>query len=91
MAAGDEIFPGGLAGARPRNNVIKGELDGWGRAETILAGVAIPHEDVFSGECASLVRNPAVFEQPDLRFTMDGVVACGSDLKIVSNERSLFT
>src|ERR1039458_9218740 len=47
VAAGDEIFPGGVAAARARDNVVEGELAGGEGFAAGLAGGAVWQQDVF--------------------------------------------
>src|SRR5579863_4208476 len=65
VAAGDEIFPCGVAAARTRNHVIERELAGRVGFAAVLAGVAVTEQDVFAREGAGLVRNAAVFKKTD--------------------------
>jgi len=62
VAAGDEIFPGGVAATRTWNDVVEGEFAGRQDDGAVLAGVAVAQEDVFAGEGARLVRDAAVFK-----------------------------
>src|SRR5258708_22986219 len=63
MAAGHQIFPSGFAGARARDHVIESEFAGGHGPVTILAGVAVAHQDIFAPKSARLCRNPAVLAQ----------------------------
>src|SRR5713101_7417145 len=65
MAAGHQIFPSGFAGARARDHVIESEFAGGHGPVTILAGIAVAHQDIFARKSARLVRNAAVLEQAD--------------------------
>src|SRR5260370_24765869 len=65
MAAGHKILPSGFAGARARDHVIESEFAGGHGPVTILAGVAVAHQDIFARKSARLVRNAAVLEQAD--------------------------
>jgi hypothetical protein len=65
MAARNKVLPSRFAGPRSRNNVIERHLAGWQRAMAILAGIAIPHQYIFSRKCACLMGNAPVFQQPD--------------------------
>ncbi len=63
MAAGDEVFPSGLARSGAWDDVVEGHFAGWKAFVAILAGVTVAHQNVFAREGASLMRNTAVFQQ----------------------------
>src|SRR5690242_19724807 len=65
MAARNKVLPSGFAGPRSRNDMVQGHLSGWQRAMAILAGIAIAHQYIFPRECARLMGNAPVFQQPD--------------------------
>src|SRR5271156_790896 len=65
MAAGHQILPGSLTGARPRHDMVERKLGRRQWAMAILAGITIPHQDVLAGKSTGLVRDAAIFEQPD--------------------------
>ena len=65
VAAGDEVFPSGFAGAGARDDVIEGHFAGGQGFVAVLADVAIAHEDVLARESAGLVGDAAVFKQAD--------------------------
>ena len=67
MAAGDEIFPRGCASARARDHVVQRQFARRKNSQAILAGIAVANKNVLSRECAALVRDAAVLEQPDHR------------------------
>jgi len=47
VAASHEIFPGRRASAGTGHDVIKSEFTGWQKLAAILAGVAIPQQNVL--------------------------------------------
>ncbi len=67
MAAGHQVLPGGFARARARHYMVQRQLRRRQRPQTILARVAVAHQNVLAREGARLVRDAAVFEQPDHR------------------------
>ena len=65
MAAGDQVFPGRFAGARPRDHMIQSQLAGRQCAMAVLAGVSVAHQNVLARERPGLARNSLVFQEPD--------------------------
>src|SRR5262245_9409842 len=54
IAAGHQVLPRRFSGARTRNHVIQRELRRGERLVTVLARVAIAHQDVLTREGARL-------------------------------------
>ena len=67
MAAGDEVFPRGVAAARTRNHVIESQLAGGIGFAAVLAGVAVAEQNVLAREGAGLVGDAAILEQANDR------------------------
>ena len=67
MAAGHQIFPRRLAGARTRDHVIERQLPGRQYLQAVLASIPVAHQDILARESAGLVRDTAVFQEPDDR------------------------
>src|ERR1035438_8967468 len=60
VATGHQVLPGRLAGARPRNHMIQGQLAGRHRAVAVLAGITVAHQNILARERPRLPRNPAI-------------------------------
>ncbi len=72
MAAGDEVLPCREAPAGSRDDVVERELARSQDRAAVLAGIAIAQQDILPRECAALVRNAAILEQPDHRRQTHG-------------------
>src|SRR5712691_11821057 len=75
MAAGHQVFPGGLARAGAGHNVVERELIRAESALAILARVAVAHQDVLARERPRLHGDAAVFEQADHARDADRLVS----------------
>src|SRR5580698_959319 len=73
MAAGYQVFPGSLSGARARNHVIERQLARGHGAMAILAGITVAHQNVLARKGPRLMRNAAVFEQPNHGWHANGM------------------
>ena len=67
VAAGDEVFPCGIAAARTRNDVIEREFARRQHHTTVLALITVAQENIFARECTCLMRNAPVFKQANHR------------------------
>ena len=71
LATGYEVFPAGRATARTRDDVIECEVGSGEDKLAVLAGIAVTQQDVLARKCASLVRDTAVFKEPDDAWHLD--------------------
>lgn len=62
VAARDQILPGCLASARARNDMIQGHFTRGQRFVTVLACIAIAHQNILARERARLVWDAAIFK-----------------------------
>ena len=65
MAAGDQIFPRGFTCTGAGDDMVERHFARRQSAVTVLAGVAIAHQNVFARQSTGLVWNAAVLEQPN--------------------------
>src|SRR5579863_7643629 len=65
MAAGYQVLPRGSSSPRPGYYVVERQLARGQHFPAELTSVAIPQQNVLARESARLVRNAAIFEQPD--------------------------
>src|SRR4029079_19341923 len=71
MAASDEIFPSGTSATGTRNDMVKGQITCGENNAAILAGVAIPQENVLPRKSTALMRNSPVLQKAYYRRNAD--------------------